>query len=206
MRYLPPLQPRAMKTESLFLQALDEELKLRSFNQVTIDQIAQRAGLHRGAFLKRFGTKKAALLALFDQFCDVAYALMRDIHTRIDDQPSLPALLRYMSAELEKIQVAHFSANRAMYEFYLEALQIDPRTKGIFMGLVQIMERLQQRFAQGRPYAAAGAYAAAQCMITINYTYLLKAMPAYPEDPQTRHALIAQQVECALWIGDAQAS
>mgnify|MGYP000555974606 CR=1 FL=1 len=200
MNYSPPQQPRAIKTERQFLDALDEELKHRSFNQVTIDQIAERAGLHRGAFLKRFGTKKAALLALFDEFCDVAYGLMSSVHTRIDAEPSLPELLQFMSGELEKIQVAHFSANRAMYEFYLEDLKIDPRTKGIFMSLVQIMRRLQERFAKGRAYSEEGAYAAAQCMITINYTFLLKAMPAYPQDPGQRHALIAQQVLSALWI------
>lgn len=56
--YSPPRQSRAVQTEQRFLQAFEELLLEKSFNRTTIQEIAERASLDKGAFLKRFGTKK----------------------------------------------------------------------------------------------------------------------------------------------------
>ena len=60
MTYKKPLQSRAILTEQRFLDALHELLQEKSLGQLTVDDIAEKAQLTRGAFLKRFGTKNAA--------------------------------------------------------------------------------------------------------------------------------------------------
>ena len=77
--YKKPKQTRAVITEQKFLDALSSLLSEKSLNKLTIEEIAERANLHRGAFLKRFGSKRQALFVLFERYCFDASACMSSI-------------------------------------------------------------------------------------------------------------------------------
>lgn len=189
MSYKRPHQPRALMTEQRFLDAFAQLLSEKSFSQITIDEIALAADLHRGAFLARFGSKKQALLLLYERYCIKASQIMEEMSDKVPASDDRHELLREMSQRLEVIQQEDFAANRAMHEFFMEDLQVDPRTKKIFVELIALMKRIQRRFGQSDTNP--GPYAASQLLVSINYNYVLNAMTALPKDPQTRHALVA---------------
>lgn len=197
--YTAPIQPRAKESESRFLNALDELLRHQSFGRTTVQDIADRAGLHKGAFLKRFGTKKAALIELFERYCVQASQAMAHGHRQIDQHTLLHDLCFELSQTLENLQRTHFSANRAMHEFFMEELQAAPQTKRIFRELVDLMQAMQLHYLADQNCTKSGAYAAAQLMITLNYNYVLQAMPGLPKDAHQRYQLIANLIIRTLW-------
>lgn len=87
MRILPK-QARSTTTEKKFLEAFARLLETQSFNKTTVDQIALAAGLHRSAFLKRFGSKKGALIALWEEYCKLAQDEAQRLYALIDSAPS----------------------------------------------------------------------------------------------------------------------
>jgi AcrR family transcriptional regulator len=197
--YKPPQQPRAEQSETRFLNAFNEILKTKGYNATTIQEIAQHAGLHKGAFLKRFGTKRAALIELYERYCLVASETIAQGHAQIGQKTLLHDLCFGLSQSLENIQRAHFSANRAMHEFFMEELQVAPQTKRIFKETVALMQAIQAHYLADQACTASGAYAAAQLLVTLNYNYVMQAMPAFPQEPNARHSLIANLVIRALW-------
>lgn len=122
--YTAPKQPRALESESRFLNAFDELLRTQSYQRTTIDAIAQHAGLHKGAFLKRFGAKRAALIELFERYCIQASQAMQKGHEQLGRKVLLHDLCRSLSLTLEDLQRRHFSANRAMHKFFMEELVV----------------------------------------------------------------------------------
>lgn len=196
--YQKPIQARAAATEQRFLEALHHLLQHKSFGQLTIDDIAEQAGLTHSAFLKRFGSKKQALLVLYERYCGKATAVMSEIGRHVGAYVDIEAVCREMSVQLERIQQEDFPANRAMHEDFLERLEVDPRTKKIFLECVELMRKVQQNFRPGPAASDIGAFAAAQLLVTINYNHVLRAMPALPQDFELRHRLIGKIVAEAL--------
>lgn len=198
--YSPPRQSRAVLTEHRFLKAFEELLLEKSFNKTSIQEIAERASLDKGSFLKRFGSKKGALLLMFELYCQRVYLMLADLRTELPAFPTAQDFCLAVSARYEVVLMENFSSNRAMNELYLEELQVDPQTKGIFMAGVELLGQAQTQFAYTLKGSKAGAFAATQLVLTINYNYALKAMPALPADDGKRHALIARLMVEALQI------
>lgn len=189
-----------MESESRFLNAFEQLLRHRSYSATTIQDIADQAGLHKGAFLKRFGTKRAALMELFERYCAVLSEATVHAHAQVGRHEQLHDLVFELSQTLEALQRQHFSVNRAMHEFFMEELAVAPQTKRIFKELVGLMQAIQSHYLKDQSCTLAGTYAAAQLMVTLNYNYVLQAMPAFPEDPKQRHALVAHLVIRALCV------
>lgn len=198
--YSPPRQSRAVQTEQRFLQVFEELLLEKSFNRTTIQEIAERASLDKGAFLKRFGTKKQALLLLFEAYCQRVYVMLADLKTELPAFSNPQDFCLEVSARYEEVLQKNLASNRAMNELYMEDLKVDPLTKGIFMAGVDLFVSAQAHFSDIRHGTKAGAFAAAQLVLTINYNYALKAMPALPEDANKRQFLIARSMVEALKI------
>lgn len=198
-QYKKPLQPRAIATEEKFLTALNDLLKVKSFGQLTTEEIAEHAQLTRGAFIKRFGSKKQALLILWQQYCDEC---MIEMKAFIQDMQSSSATLEetcgQISARLEQLQLKHFSANRAINEYFMEDLKVAEPTKIAFLGSVELMRCVQKKYLAETGASDVGAFAAAQVSLTINYNYAIKAMPALPKDPAIRHRLIGTLITNSL--------
>ena len=196
--YQPPLQDRAKFTEQRFLDALNQLLKERSLGHLTVENIADQAGLTRSAFLKRFGSKKQALFVLWARYCNRASEEMRRATSILPTFSSLTEVCVYMSQQLEAMQLADFSANRAMHEDFQENLRVDPQTKKLFLECVELMKKARMQFLHGSVVSEEGVFAAAQLLITINYNYVLKAMPGLPADPHQRHKMIGEIVALTL--------
>lgn len=198
-QYKKPLQPRAVNTEQKFLNALNELLRDKSFGQLTVEAIADHAELTRSAFLKRFGSKKQALLILWQQYCDLCIIASRNfIQNLQSNTSSLEEVCTQISKSLEQLQIKHFSANRAINEHFLEDLKVAEPTKIAFLESVEMMRCVQKKYLSGTAATDAGAFAAAQISLTINYNYALRAMPALPKDPNIRHRLIGQLIAKSL--------
>ncbi|MGV0960244.1 MAG: TetR/AcrR family transcriptional regulator [Limnohabitans sp.] len=180
------------------MDALNQLLKERSLGHLTVENIADQAGLTRSAFLKRFGSKKQALFVLWARYCNRASDEMSRITAQLPTFNSLIEACEYMSLRLEAIQTEDFSANRAMHEDFQENLSVDPQTKKIFLGCVGMLKKAQEQFLDESSCTESGAFAAAQLLVTINYNYVLKAMPGLPVDVQKRHRMIGEIVALAL--------
>lgn len=191
MSYVAPTQRRAQETERKFLLAFEELLRTRGFVGTSIDDIAARASLNRSAFLSRFGSKEGALMLLFRRYCMQASEAMSNFSARLDSYQSAHIALCDASSEYEALLRAHLGANRAMHEHFVNKLEVHDMTKEIFRQSVEMMSQVQAHFLQAGEYGAVGAQAAAQFLVTTNYNYVLKAMPALPSDDVARHSLIA---------------
>lgn len=173
-------------------------LRVNGFANTSIDEVAERAGLTRAAFLRRFGTKEQALILLFSKYCDQVSGLMRSFHDQLPEYPNLHFALREMSQQFEAVLQMHMSSNRAMNEQFQQKLEVHDLTKQIFKECVDLMKAVQARFLMAGSYTDAGAWYATQLLVAIDYNYLLRSMPALPEDHATRHNLIADLLELAL--------
>lgn len=198
MRRPDPKQPRSKLTERKFLRAFDELLRLRGFAGTTVDDVAALSGQTRSAFLKRFGSKQDALEALFDKYCDDASATMRDVVLGLDHAPRLHPVLVSTSQRYEALLQTHKASNRAMHEHFLKDLEVHDLTKSIFRECVEMMMHIQAKFLEDGTFTKKGAWSAAQTLVTLNYNYVLEAMPGFPVDYSERHRLIANLLEIAL--------
>ncbi|MDE4147092.1 helix-turn-helix domain containing protein [Phaeobacter gallaeciensis] len=196
--YKSPKQLRAQETERAFLSVFRQLLAERGFARTSLEDIATRSEQTRSAFLSRFGSKKAALFLLFDEYCAAVSDLMRQISRQVQDLPDAKTCVHLMSASFERRLIDHFASNRAMHELYLEDLQVNERTQRIFMELVELMRLVQRHHLRSEPCTDAGAFSAAQVLVTTNYNYVLKAMPGLARDPSIRHEMIARMVVEAL--------
>jgi AcrR family transcriptional regulator len=198
MIYRIPQQDRALRTETAYLDAFERLIAERGYMNTSVDAIAREAGLTKGAFLARFGSKKAALLLLFDRYCAKASAVMKEMTLRIQAMPSAEAAVYELSTVLEKIQLEDFAPNRAMQELFFEELKVDERTQKIFLELVDLMRLVQKHHLMGAAYTDTGAFSGSQVLVSVNFNYILHAMPALPRYHQTRHQMISHMVVAAL--------
>ena len=203
MTYKIPTQSRAKDTERRFLDALATCLQHKSFDETTIDAIADVAKLHRGAFLKRFGSKRAALAALYARYCSKALDEIQRIASNLEKWGNAEAACLEASMTLARIQTEDFGCNRAMHELFIKDLKTDPQTQQIFLATVDLMRQLQKHFLPANSFSDVGAYAATQLLTSLNYYQVIKALPALPRDHATRHALIAGCMLSALQIPPA---
>lgn len=197
MTFRKPIQKRAEISTQRFLSALDELLREKSFNDLSVVEIAERSCQTKSAFLKRFGTKEQSLFVLFSVYADEVSASMARFTKEFDEAKSLPELFFGMSFHFERMLLKHFSANRAMNENFNTNLQNHPITERIFSECVTMMQVIQQRVVK-QGYSDAGARSAAQLLVSLNFHYTLKAMPALPEDTTARHSLVAEILSVAV--------
>lgn len=200
MMHKKPTQARAKDTEQRFLDALASCLQKQSFDETTIDAIAEVAELHRGAFLKRFGSKRAALAALYSRYCTKALAEVQRISTDLEKWGIAEAVCLEASVTLERIQMENFGCNRAMHELFIKDLKTDLQTQQIFLATVDLMRLIQKKFLPINSYSDVGAFAATQLLTALNYYQVIKAIPGMPREHATRHALIAGCMFTALQI------
>lgn len=198
MPYRAPTQVRARRAQEAFLNALEALLKRQSYAKTAVEDIAEMAGLTKAAFFARFGSKKVALLLLFERYCSAASDAMSKLAKRVEFMPSAATAVEEFSRTLESLQTEHFASNRAMHELFLEDLAVDERTQKIFRELVDLMRLVQKHHLDGHSCSDTGAFSAAQMLVTTNYNYVLKAMPALPREAEVRHTLIANMVTEAL--------
>ena len=198
--YSEPKQDRSKATEEAFLSALDMLLVQTSFKNLSIEDIAREAGISKGAFLRRFGSKRQALYVLYDRYCEKTVVVMDRIVSELPLKEQATESLFDMSKSLERLIKEDYSCNRAMREDFQENLEVHPSTRRIFLYCVEMMHRTQKRFLGVTNET--GAYSAAQILITNTFEYVFNAMPGLPRDYEQRHKLMAEILLVALQAGD----
>lgn len=196
--YTPPTTPEEAEDEARFLNVLEELLKSKAFNTLTVPDIAKAAGSDKTTFIRRFGSKRNALDILFERFCDEVRIELGAIQSMLDTHP-LEKLCFEMSSRYERLVKTHFSANRAMYELFLEKLETTEKTKEIFTSTTELLEAARAK-KQPEKGSTAGSYAATQMLVNTNYNYAMAAMPGLPADDEVRHTLIADFMIRALQL------
>lgn len=197
MPYRQPSQERALLTQEKLLAALDELLKEQSFEETTVEQIALRASSTKSAFLKRFGSKEESLFVLFAIYASEASAMMTEFSENLDDGLPLRTVFFDMSFRFDMLLQKHSSANRAMNEYFKRELESHDLTKKILSECVKMMMLIQRRYLR-HGYSEAGAFASAQLLVSIDFHYAMRAMPALPADPVQRHSLLAEILELTI--------
>lgn len=191
--YRSPKQRRAAASEEKFLNALNDLLLHDSFHNVTVQMVVEKAGLSHGSFMGRFGSKRVAIERLFTRFCDdVRLALLglREIAPVTEADASIIGVFVEASVRYEALVRKHWGVNRAMHELFLLDGKVDEQTKSIFKDTVAIFQEIFSALGMGT-YSLPSLFAATQIMVTYNYNYVLGAMPASPENADTRHKQIA---------------
>ena len=178
------------------MSALDTLLVQTSFKNLSIDEIAREAGISKGAFLRRFGSKRQALYVLYERYCEKTTVVMDRIVSELPRKEQVMDSLLDMSQSLERLIKEGYSSNRAMREDFQENLEIHPSTRRIFLECVEMMRKTQQRFFGGA--TDTGAFAAAQILITNTFEYVFNAMPGLPREYEQRHKLMADILIVAL--------
>ena len=202
--YAEPKQSRSKATEDAFLTALDKLLVQTSFKNLSIEDIANEAGISKGAFLRRFGSKRQALYVLYERYCEKTTLVMDRIVSELPRKEQAIDSLLDMSQSLERLIKEDYSSNRAMREDFQENLEVHPSTRRIFLECVEMMRKTQQRFFGDA--TDTGAYAAAQILITNTFEYVFNAMPGLPRAYEQRHKLMAEIVFIALQACDIRTS
>lgn len=77
----PPVQTRSQQTLQRLLDAAEAMINEHGIDNVTVQQIAKRAGSSVGAFYARFKDKEALLRSVFDRFTHESAATVNDIFT-----------------------------------------------------------------------------------------------------------------------------
>jgi AcrR family transcriptional regulator len=192
-------QARSLDTERKFLISLNELLANQSFTSTSIQQIADHAGLQKAAFIKRFGTKRDALLALFDVYCDAINLLIDDMKQFHEEEIDTEDLLFDLSKRFSNILKVHIASNRAMHELFLDDFQTNERTKAIFKNATDLLSAIFKfsTINMDSTYYHK-IYQTTQLLVTLNYQYGIGAMPAFPNDPNERHRLIARLLITAM--------
>jgi AcrR family transcriptional regulator len=193
-------QARSLDTERRFLISLNELLEDQSFTSTSIQQIADHAGLQKAAFIKRFGTKRDALFALFDVYCEAINMLIcdtKELHKK--SEINTEDKLFYLSKKFSDTLKAHIASNRAMHELFLNDFETNERTKAIFRNATDLLSSI---FKPTSEYSSDiykyKIFNTTQLLVTLNYQYGIGAMPAFPADPEERHRLIARLLITAM--------
>jgi AcrR family transcriptional regulator len=78
LAFYEPIQPRAHRTVDRILQALEDLLRHRSFEQISISEIIAGAGVSAGSFYARFPSKRALLPLAYERYSVSAYAQVEE--------------------------------------------------------------------------------------------------------------------------------
>lgn len=198
MPYQAPKQTRARETQKRILEAFGALLLSHSYHDTTVNMIAEAASVSHGAFMSRFGSKRAALSQLFELFCKDVYQSLNRLRTdSASPKINLDGFAVSASRQYEQLVMEHWGANRAMHELFLKEGAIDEQTKGIFKETVQVFHPIFSQLAE-RKISLEGTFSAVQFMVTLNYNYVLGAMPGLPPNPDDRHQLISKTMLAAI--------
>lgn len=198
MTFTPPKQDRSRQSTDAFLDALEACLNTTGMTRTTIEQVAERAQLGRAAFLRRFGSKREAVLVLYDRYADQCVTELDRLRTVVGSFATAEAFLTSLYAGAEQMQLAHFGLNLAMNQDFADELETAAGTKRVFYAFLGIMEQLQDMFLPPETKNAEARFAASQLIITVSLNYTLRAMPGLPREAGRRHALMGQIAWLAL--------
>lgn len=198
MKFSPPKQDRSRLTTDAYLDALESCLNVTGMTRTTIQDVAARAGLGRAAFIQRFGSKRQAVLILYDRYAGLCVEELEAQLKKIETCAAPELFLAEIYEATEHMHSIHFGLNMAMLQDFADELATAEGTKRVFRAFVSLMAALQARFLPPAAISVEGRYAASQLIITTSLNYVLRAMPGMPRDARRRHAMMGQIAWLAL--------
>jgi TetR/AcrR family transcriptional regulator, ethionamide resistance regulator len=179
------------RRESALLDALEQLLTDRSIANVSVDQIAGRAGVSRTAFYFYFPSKEAAVIALVER---VVAAIWQDPDTWLTGDGDPRAELDRAIGELTRAWTEHRPALNAMVEaaaYNVELWRLWREQMDGFIGAAA--DRIGRDAARGltREGLDGPGVAAALCWMNERYCYAMLGDPesALPPD-EVRRVLV----------------
>jgi len=109
-----PQQQRSRQTLKRLVQATQEILRQKSFDQATVAEICARAGLTVGAFYARFPDKDALLYFLAERLQGEGRMPIRTVSLKSPAEMSLAKLVRLAVVESIKVYREHRALMRAV--------------------------------------------------------------------------------------------
>jgi AcrR family transcriptional regulator len=88
-RVSPPQQARSRATFDRILDTLEELLRTRRFEDITVRELVARSGTSTGSFYARFPTKETLLPALYDRYDADVHRRARELGGRPNEQATL---------------------------------------------------------------------------------------------------------------------
>ncbi len=122
-----PVQDRSQRTLELLLLSAEEVLRVRTFDEASLQEIVPGAGVTTGAFYARFAAKDDLLRYLEDAVTDsVRQATAAQFQKLQETGSDARVLLRGMLADL----IESYSAHRGVLRALMERSRVDEALRG----------------------------------------------------------------------------
>ena len=187
------LQDRAINTRNALKTAFIERLEKKGYLDTSIAEVAEIANSSVGAFQNHFGTKKGALIAFWEDYCNQAVEELDAIKGQFlaASDFEVKEFLFYASKALAELQEANIGLNQAMNVHFVKDRSIHQKTIEIMEMFVGTIFEVVSTKADVKVSPGAARFAA-QIIITLNLNYTLGGARLLPANAEARHRGIAR--------------
>ncbi|MCA9717486.1 MAG: TetR family transcriptional regulator [Myxococcales bacterium] len=186
---LASLRDRKLRMTRTHLAELALTLLLeRGFDEVTVDELAEAAGISRRTFFRYFPSKEDVVIGTFDEPGD---ALLHELARRLEREPPLLALRSTLEAIIET-----FGTDLARAQATLHMIRHTPTLRGRFLVTQDDWTRRLATLLRARPPRRNPMIAELTARVAI--AAIDTALVAWGERPQEDLRSIAKQVFDAL--------
>ena len=194
------LQARAIRTQKALREAFIYSLERNGYLDTSISKVAEAANSSVGAFQNHFGTKKAALMLFWVEYCEEASKEIHAIGEEFLRAPSFETeeFLCCLSKATARLQEANVGLNQAMNVHFLKDRNIHQKTIEIMENFVGGVYEVISTKTDVKVSPEAARFAA-QIIITLNLNYTLGGARLLPANAEARHRGIALSAEAHMF-------
>ena len=187
------LQDRAIVTRNTLKTAFIEHLEQKGYLDTSIAEVANVANSSVGAFQNHFGTKKGALIAFWEDYCNQAAEELDAIKGQFlaTSDFEVEEFLFYTSKVTAELQEANIGLNQAMNVHFVKDRSIHQKTIEIMEMFVGTIFEVVSTKTNAKVSPEEARFAA-QIIITLNLNYTLGGARLLPANAEARHRGIAR--------------
>ena len=187
------LQDRAIVTRNTLKTAFIEHLEQKGYLDTSIAEVANVANSSVGAFQNHFGTKKGALIAFWEDYCNQAAEELDAIKGQFlaASDFEVKEFLFYTSKVTAELQEANIGLNQAMNVHFVKDRSIHQKTIEIMEMFVGTIFEVVSTKTNAKVSPEEARFAA-QIIITLNLNYTLGGARLLPANAEARHRGIAR--------------
>ena len=187
------LQDRAIVTRNTLKTAFIEHLEQKGYLDTSIAEVANVANSSVGAFQNHFGTKKGALIAFWEDYCNQAAEELDAIKGQFlaASDFEVKEFFFYTSKVTAELQEANIGLNQAMNVHFVKDRSIHQKTIEIMEMFVGTIFEVVSTKTNVKVSPEAARFAA-QIITTLNLNYTLGGARLLPANAEARHRGIAR--------------
>jgi len=187
------LQERAIFTRSMLKTVFIECLERKGYLDTSIAEVAKIANSSVGAFQNHFGTKKGAILAFWEDYCNQAEEELDAIKGQFlaASDFEVEEFLLCLSQKTAELQEANIGLNQAMNVHFVKDRTIHQKTIEIMEMFVGMIFEVVSTKTNVKVSPEAARFAA-QIITTLNLNYTLGGARLLPANAEARHRGIAR--------------